>query len=621
MVLMTTKRPWWTMGGANNRDGKTASLSQAHTLAAAGSDPSGSGAMSLVVYHRDGAEAATLRAGEQLVLGRVGPADLVVPDRSLSRQHARFWIEDGAVHVEDLGSTNGTWIDGESIERAAIRPGQIVTLGTTSAVIQSLAHRPRMGLDGHDHFVAALDDELVRARFHSRQLSLMMIRPRAPGSHVSSWVDRVRAAVRPVDRVALYSADTVELLLHEAGAEQAVALARTLMSDDEHGLALAICTFPGAATTSHSLVDRCLQQLRNAVQKGEVCVASSTGATPVDEGGSSRIIAESKAMRDTLTMARRLARGHIPVLLQGETGTGKEVLSRYIHDQGPRAGQAMIAVNCAAIPPHLVESTLFGHEKGAFTGATAVRKGVFEAADGGTVLLDEIGELPSDAQAALLRVLETRTITRVGATKEIAVDVRIMAATHRDLDEMSRTGAFREDLLYRLNAFVLEIPPLRERREEIPALARHFLAQANASNGRAITDLAPDTLAALRRYPWPGNIRELRNIIERAVVIAEHDLITLADLSRRIEDNAARAEPDSESSEEAPPSADREILRHTAETFRACMERLEANVIVEALEEAHGNQTEAARLLDMPRRTLVHKIKVLGIKKLGWGAN
>jgi DNA-binding NtrC family response regulator len=222
-------------------------------------------------------------------------------------------------------------------------------------------------------------------------------------------------------------------------------------------------------------------------------------------------------------------------------------------------------------------------------------------------------------------VLESKKVMRVGSTKEIDVDVRIMAATHRDLEDMCRAGLFREDLLYRLNALSLDIPPLRQRREDIAALAQRFLEQSNRSNGRNISGFAPAAQTALALYDWPGNVRELRNSIERAVVIAEHDTVTLSDLPRGVRDacgedlavespNIEPAGPDEAPATGAP-------VWQQGESFRACMERIEAEVLVEALRAAGGSQTEAARLLEMPRRTLVHKIKVLGIKRRGYGVD
>ena len=332
------------------------------------------------------------------------------------------------------------------------------------------------------------------------------------------------------------------------------------------------------------------------------------------------VVAVSDAFKATVKMARRIARGVIPVLLHGETGSGKEVVARFIHDAGPRKDEPMVAVNCAAIPSQLVESTLFGHERGAFTGATNARPGVFEAAHGGTVLLDEIGELPAAAQAALLRVLETKRVTRVGATNEIAVDVRILAASHRDLAALSERGEFREDLFYRLNAVTLDVPPLRERRDDILPLAEHFLADAIDVNKSTVRGMAPEARRALEAYDWPGNIRELRNAIHRAVVIAEHDVIGPGDLPRTLrpptsDAGVAAAETAPEDEREPDEAAPRRRLRREGESYRACVERLEKRILTNALTDAGGNQSEAARRLDLPRRTLVHKLKALGVKR------
>jgi DNA-binding NtrC family response regulator len=321
-------------------------------------------------------------------------------------------------------------------------------------------------------------------------------------------------------------------------------------------------------------------------------------------------VAESMAMRELLELARRVARGVIPVLLHGETGTGKEVLARFMHDSSRRSEGPLVAVNCAAIPSQLIESTLFGHVRGAFTGASQAHAGVFEAASGGTVLLDEIGELPAAAQAALLRVLETKTVTRVGSTKEVPIDVRIIAASHRDLAKMVDAGTFREDVLYRLNAVTLEIPPLRERREDVAPLAELFLREASRRNERSMQPLDESVRSALCRHTWPGNIRQLRNAIERAVVIADHDTIRLRDLPAEVRPMEAEGVESASSAETGKSS-----VRRTGETFRACIERVERELIVEALELTEGNQSEAARDLDMPRRTFVHKLRTFGIKK------
>ena len=319
------------------------------------------------------------------------------------------------------------------------------------------------------------------------------------------------------------------------------------------------------------------------------------------------LVVESRTMRGVVSTAIRLARSAIPVLLHGETGTGKDVLARLIHDAGPRRDQPIVSVNCGSIPPTLVESTLFGCERGAFTGA-GQQRGVFEAADGGTLFLDELGELPATAQAALLRVLETRRVTRLGSTKEIDVDVRIVAATHRDLEAMGAAGSFRTDLYFRLSAMVVDVPPLRARREEIAPLARRFLDLASRAHDRPMRGIDAEAMALLERYSWPGNIRELRNAIERAVVVAEGDQVTARDLPPRV--RADCAGPGAASATSIP----------SAGSLKARLERFEAEAIVDALREAGWSQTETARRLDMPLRTLQHKIKAYGIKKLGYSA-
>ena len=272
----------------------------------------------------------------------------------------------------------------------------------------------------------------------------------------------------------------------------------------------------------------------------------------------------------------------------------------------------MVCVNCGAIPAQLVESTLFGHERGAFTGAEPAAAGIFEAADGGTVLLDEVGELPLAAQAALLRVLETRRVARVVGS-EIEVDVRVVAATHRDLEAMCASGAFRLDLLYRLNAMTLTLPPLRARPEEIAPLALRFLQQANKANGRVLRGIEPGALALLQRYPWPGNARELRNAIERAAVIAEGDADRRAGPARaRVERGRGRARGASAAEATAMGAGG------GADDLRARLLRYEAELIVAALRAAGWNQTAAAQALGMPLRTLVHKNQDPRDRKLGF---
>jgi DNA-binding NtrC family response regulator len=328
---------------------------------------------------------------------------------------------------------------------------------------------------------------------------------------------------------------------------------------------------------------------------------------------SERSSAASEAMRSILETATRLARSHLPLLILGETGVGKEVLARGIHAAGPRRDRPFVVVNCGAIPRELVESTFFGHERGAFTGAIEQRKGIFEAAHGGTVLLDEVGELPPGAQAVLLRVLETGIVARVGSSTEIAVDVRVVSATHRDLETMCDSGAFRRDLLYRLDGATLRIPPLRERASEILPLARQFLREAAGATPPLVDR---DAVELLERYAWPGNVRELRNAILRAVALSAGDAISVRDLPERIREaprTPPAALPADARSETAP-------FNGAMETLRERMHRLEAQVLLDALRDASWRQTDAARQLGLPLRTLQYKIKMHGFKRLGYEA-
>jgi len=241
------------------------------------------------------------------------------------------------------------------------------------------------------------------------------------------------------------------------------------------------------------------------------------------------IVGESQPIRNVLEQVSVVAPTHASVLLVGETGTGKELIARAVHAGSSRCNQPFICVNCAALPQDLIESELFGHEKGAFTGATVQRKGRFELADRGTIFLDEIGELPAEAQAKLLRVLQEQTFERVGGSRTLSINVRVVAATNRDLTGMMAEGSFRDDLYYRINVFPIPIPPLRARREDIPLLAGYFVAQAARRLGKPLSGISESSMAALQRYNWPGNIRELGNVIERAAILSRVPVIEIRD--------------------------------------------------------------------------------------------
>jgi DNA-binding NtrC family response regulator len=300
-------------------------------------------------------------------------------------------------------------------------------------------------------------------------------------------------------------------------------------------------------------------------------------------------------MAEAFSIAARAAPTRATILIRGESGTGKEVLARAIHLASPRRGRSLIAVNLAALPETLIESELFGHERGAFTGADRERRGRFELADGGTLFLDEIGDLPLPAQVRLLRVLQEQSFERLGGSRTLSVDVRVIAATNRDLDAMIAAGSFREDLFYRLNVVAIAIPPLRERREDIPHLVDEFLSRFGREHGRPVRGVAREAMDRLMKYRYPGNVRELENIIQRAVVLGRDDLITTSDLPLNLG--------------ELP-------LEPAGGGQGSLVQRLgayERSLLVQALADAGGVQTRAARALGISERHLRYRLKKHGL--------
>jgi two-component system response regulator HydG len=306
----------------------------------------------------------------------------------------------------------------------------------------------------------------------------------------------------------------------------------------------------------------------------------------------SSIIGTSPRMKELFETLALAAPTEATVLLLGESGTGKELVANAIHQNSPRKDKPYVKVNCAALPETLLESELFGHEKGAFTGAIDKKKGRFERADGGTLFLDEIGEMSPPTQTKILRVLQEREFEAVGGTKTIEVDVRIIAATNKDLAEEVKRGKFREDLYYRLNVVPITIPPLRERTEDIPLLAEHFLRIYSEKNKRDITGFGPGMMEAFIGYNWPGNVRELENIVERTVIMSRDDTISLEDLP------PVFAGPQPEGDRTPPPTSLREVERET---------------ILKTLHQTGGNRTHAAQILGITRKTLQNKIKEYGL--------
>jgi len=363
-------------------------------------------------------------------------------------------------------------------------------------------------------------------------------------------------------------------------------------------------TRPHEEDALHLLV--CAAHLVSALGAAASERVQLTAAAKARRGGTGtrqvpRLIGRSPAMSKLQVFIERVAASPATVLLHGESGTGKELAAGLIHDLSPRAQGPFVAINCAAIPEQLLESELFGHEKGAFTGAVAQHDGVFSRADGGTLFLDEIGEMSLATQARMLRVLETQTFTRVGGTKEQKVSVRLVAATHRDLRAMVGTGGFREDLLYRLSVIQTALPPLRDRDGDIEILVTHFCEALGDEIGRRVESIAPDALDALTRYRWPGNVRELRNVVERALVLGDGPVLELDDLPPELLHAAPPAGSPAAATVVGGPVVTPAKIRTLAE--------LEREAIDAALTATGGNKARAAALLGIDRTTLYRKLK------------
>ena len=359
-------------------------------------------------------------------------------------------------------------------------------------------------------------------------------------------------------------------------------------------------------------VDEAVELTRRAIKHQRELARETTGP----DGAEMEIIGAAPSMQEVFRAIGRLSRSNITVLINGESGTGKELVARALHQHSPRASRPFIALNTAAIPRDLLESELFGHEKGAFTGAQAARKGRFEQADGGTLFLDEIGDMPAELQTRLLRVLADGEFYRVGGHSPVKVDVRIIAATHQDLDQRVAQGDFREDLYHRLNVIRIHIPALRERQEDIPLLTRHFLRQAAEELGVDVKTPDEQTLEYLGKLDWPGNVRQLENTCRWLTVMSPGQVIHLDDLPPELLTRDRRERPASDWVEGLRQWADRALAAGETGILNKAMPQIEKVMITTALQHAGGRRQDAARLLGWGRNTLTRKIKELEMEEV-----
>ena len=588
-----------------------------------------------------------------VVIGREGKCDVPIKDPLVSRRHCEIVVRDGSVRIRDLESSNSTFVNGDSVRESSLAPGDEITVGNAILILTKVGgnwepkspvptgtHSPTGSMRFGEPIYTTRKAESLFTHGKprsARELAELFHTGRLLGQ--TETFDELIATVLTRLNEQLTPAYAIVALLPKGGGEL------QLYPADLNGAMRDLPTLLRLA--NQSITDRkgcLLPDIRN---EGDERIIETTAIAPLVVAGESLgalivknaapgqmyddddvelligiahivaphlkamgrlevletenerlvsgmsyhgpIIGASTSINDVRKLARDSARSDLSVLILGETGTGKELIARLIHDLSSRAEKPLVVVNCAAIPDELFESEVFGHEAGAFTGAKGKRIGLLEEAHGGTLFLDEVGDLSQQNQARLLRAIETGTFRRLGASSDIKVDVRVVSATNRELDSPEESQRFRTDLFHRLNAFILRLPPLRERREDIPDLARHFLAKARHRLKAKVNDFTPESIEVLQAHEWNGNIRELRNVVERAVVVAKEAMITPADLF-------AVARSPQPAANEGPSIA-----------FPTLAE-LEKQHIEAALSRVQGNIKAAANLLGIGRSTLYRKI-------------
>ena len=552
-----------------------------------------------------------LPAKGTLTIGRAEDADLRVVDASASRLHARLHVDGlGRLFVEDLGTKNGTFLREAPIAAHQLVPfqaGEAIRIGFTIIMIQrrSLAPQARR-YRTHAMFEERLHETCESSEKTGATFAVARIRITG-GDREGQAADVLAGGLRAGDVLAQYASADYELLLPDTTPDKA----RTLVDALAHRLGAAslpaqaaMALFPADARTPDALIEK-----------------ANGGLLAADGDADGGPIVRSEAMRTLYKLAARAAVGEgsdglISVLVLGECGVGKDVVAHWMHAKSPRADKPFITVNCGAFTETLLNSELFGHERGAFTDARSARTGILEAAAGGTVFLDEIGDMPLHLQVRLLHAVQNRKITRVGdAARARPIDVRFVAATNRDLPGLVASGAFREDLYYRLNQITLTVPPLRERTDEIEALARRFVSRAASSAGarRRPPRLSSEAVDVLRAYCWPGNVRELRNMIDRALVLCEGAEIRVEHLDmEKIRTTRMTAAP-------APSAAVPEPAGAAASPDDGAppdlnpSQRAERAHIIATLAQCAYNQKQAAARLRMSRGTLFSRMRRYGI--------
>lgn len=586
-----------------------------------------------------------LEEGEVLV-GRASASGVRVQHRSVSRQHCLIQLHDDRVEIHDQESHNGTFVNGLPVRDRVLADGDELMLGEVVFLFRTLAPGAnvpanRASDDGPSVFGTMVAPNVPLAREAAALTRISEIARVVQQLYLErSEEPRGEAANRLFQAVFDVIPSRAGALMLVQGSEEPVTLAEYFAEGGEKRISVPGTVFESVSesrapvsgidqgvgwiaspllvsgrvigmlwldargtrrdygTYDLGMIAGVCDVLALAIENARdlQMLQAENSRLRSEAAADSALVGESTPMSALQSAILKVARANTTVLIRGESGTGKELVARAIHRNSPRSARPYVAVNCAAVAETLLESEFFGHEKGAFTGAVSQRKGRFETADGGTVFLDEIGELGLALQAKLLRVLQEHEFERVGGSRPIKVDIRVVAATNRDLEKAIREGRFREDLFYRLNVVPIEVPPLRERRDDIPVLATYFMRRFSEQVGRKVTAISRDARALLVAYDWPGNVRELQNVIERAVVMGSSEAITPDDLPEVLLD----ASPAAEGVEDG---------------FHAAVRQHRRKIILAALERAGGNVAEAARALKLHPVYLHRLITSLGLRQ------
>ncbi len=551
----------------------------------------------LLVFENDSSRIVRLPSTGEVLVGRGDTAHLRLQDGAVSRSHARFVLKEDEAHLIDLGSQNGTAVNGERIQSPRLMlSGDIITLCGVTLVFHGPARlRTRRPLLALGAFRQRIEEELERAARYERTFSLVSLV--CQQGLEDEAADVLVGQLRLMDVVGRAGGGQLLLLLPEVGADGAGAVvARLLKESGRAQWKAGFACYPSDGCDVDTLMSGAGAAAGAATEGQAAAVAQTFKLLRVGEAS---VVVADPAMLRLYALIARLAKAELPVLVLGETGTGKELAASALHHWSSRAGAPLVALNCAAFQENLVESELFGHEKGAFSGAVSRKTGLLEAADGGTLFLDEVGELSLAVQAKLLRVLDTQRFTRVGDTKERAINIRLVGATNRDLEQEVKAGRFRQDLYFRLSAAKLCLPPLRDRKLELPLLSQSFLDEACRKVGRPRMTITAGALELLSAHLWPGNVRELRNLMNFVAAGTAGEVLAPEDLW----DSLGPASPEGTKDASVPDAA--KGFRPIEEEIR----NLERSRMQAALVASGGNKTRAAELIRMPLRTFLAKLK------------